>query len=447
MKIIIYDVNFGEAILYQSKGDQEHANQLLVDCGAYYYPAGKLAYDRVIDDIKKPTNLLITHFDRDHYNGILEIDDGYKFDEIILPKYYYDKNSGAGITMELFVDSLLLWTYGMVTGKKKKISFIHNLFMKIPMLVQYISDIKCVGAGDSFCFGSEKSKILWPKENSNINRKLYSAEVREIIKMSYYQTDYLEERINLQGDAKEMISDMLSNLDEKHRRENVWSKVQEIRERCENFKARNDAILEDFFYVADEYVFTLVKLYVFLCGKWKINNDADDRGIVDSLLGQLQELYELLDNAPINVQLDRMSKDRMKNIGSRCVRNMNECSVVFSIRDEVIAFGDATKRVIREIKGTTGFCEKYKVVKVPHHGTRAYWTEELPIAKRYLVSNSGEKNLKWSIYEKYGEKYKDRMMCTNNNENRCVHKSTINQCTNCNSTGMSRIVLDTDRLS
>lgn len=54
----------------------------------------------------------------------------------------------------------------------------------------------------------------------------------------------------------------------------------------------------------------------------------------------------------------------------------------------------------------------YKIIKVQHHGTDAYWSEELPNAGYYLISNSGDYNVKWSISEKYGLKYSSKMVCT-----------------------------------
>jgi len=72
MKIAMQEVNFGETILYQ-QGDCK----LLVDCGAKYGQKGKLAYGRIRHKIDDNTKLLITHFDEDHFNGIIQIPDTY----------------------------------------------------------------------------------------------------------------------------------------------------------------------------------------------------------------------------------------------------------------------------------------------------------------------------------------------------------------------------------
>lgn len=63
----MYDMNYGESILYR-----EAEKRLLVDCGAKY---GKKAnfVDNVLKNIRdNKCQLLITHFDEDHYNGIIQ---------------------------------------------------------------------------------------------------------------------------------------------------------------------------------------------------------------------------------------------------------------------------------------------------------------------------------------------------------------------------------------
>lgn len=62
MKIKMYDVNWGEAILYEVGGDK-----LLVDCGAKFHHKGYTAYNAVRNDFSfGKDDLLITHLDEDH---------------------------------------------------------------------------------------------------------------------------------------------------------------------------------------------------------------------------------------------------------------------------------------------------------------------------------------------------------------------------------------------
>ena len=139
MNIKMFDVNFGETIIYQ-----EGIHKLLVDCGAKYHNKGKLAYKRIKKEIDQNTMLMITHFDEDHYNGILEIPRNFHFRKVFLPLYIYEKGKQSN-TMEVFIDTLYVWTYMMAIGKKKKIDSLHKLFLTLPKLVNSIYDIRCVG--------------------------------------------------------------------------------------------------------------------------------------------------------------------------------------------------------------------------------------------------------------------------------------------------------------
>lgn len=87
--------------------------------------------------------------------------------------------------------------------------------------------------------------------------------------------------------------------------------------------------------------------------------------------------------------------------------------------------------------------EEYKVAKVQHHGTTAYWSDELPNAMVYLISNSGTANLKWSIDARYGKYYSDKTTCTNDTSNRCGYYSCSQQCNMCNiGSGKTEVLID-----
>jgi ribonuclease BN (tRNA processing enzyme) len=58
-----------------------------------------------------------------------------------------------------------------------------------------------------------------------------------------------------------------------------------------------------------------------------------------------------------------------------------ECS--FHRMNGCIFFGDATRTAIKRIHGD--FKPWYSVVKVPHHGTRDYWSPDLPDGEVYLI--------------------------------------------------------------
>ena len=125
----------------------------------------------------------------------------------------------------------------------------------------------------------------------------------------------------------------------------------------------------------------------------------------------------------------------INSLHSSIIRNMNECSVVFDFEDKILALGDVTARIINNY--LSGIKPYYKVIKVQHHGTKSYYTQKLPRADHYLISNSGSANLNWMICEKYGETNMQQgsTFCTNDNNARCEYYSKGGRCIHCKITG------------
>ncbi len=381
MKVTIHEVNFGESILYQ-KGDKK----LLVDCGAKFGQKGKLAYSRIENKIDTNTKLLITHFDEDHFNGVCEIPDGYKFEKIYLPLYMY-RGNGVIRTEEMFVDTLKVWVYSVALGKKKKISALHTLFMKMPNLVRCMDNIKCVGYGDIIQLDDCNIQVLWPETNSRIKRKLYADEILEIIKRNFNNEDYDNSNYNL----------------------------------------------ERFLRIADDYVEKFLEIYRVYCRRSldDYGQDVNDN-YINAQISMLDNIFKDMINSSLLVNISEEEKIRLGNIESIKIRNMNECSIVFTCEEDLIAFGDITPRIITHLNRKHNISKKkYKLVKTPHHGTKSYWTNKLPDAQAYLISNSGPYRIDWSIYEKYGVDYKDKIICIGDGHIRCVYHSLFGGCKIC----------------
>ncbi len=98
----MYDVNFGEAFIYDNLN-----SKLLVDCGAKFSGKGELAYRAISGDfIFGRDDILITHFDEDHYNGLIAMaEDGRRIRRIFLPKYIV-AGGGVRYTDNYFIDQL-----------------------------------------------------------------------------------------------------------------------------------------------------------------------------------------------------------------------------------------------------------------------------------------------------------------------------------------------------
>lgn len=384
------EVNFGETILYQ-QGDYK----LLVDCGAKYGRKGQLAYDRVKDKIDDSTKLLITHFDEDHFNGIIQIPDTQKFKKIYLPLYIWGDKKLQN-TEEVFIDVLRTWTYLIATGKKKKISALHSLFLKLPKLVKSVYDIQCVGSNDCVWLESRKANVLWPRADYRIRRRLY---------------------------ADEVLQNLRNNIDD----------------------TQNSELFDEFIILADEYVQRFLNIYRFYCAN---NRDYNNQEIyIENIYEEIEILtraFDRLSSYTISIDLDDLTKKRIDSISSNNIRNMNECSVVFEFDSDIIALGDISSRIIKYMNKNKIFSyEEYKVAKVQHHGTTAYWSDELPDAIVYLISNSGVANLKWSIDARYGKYYSNKTTCTNDTPNRCGYYSHSQQCNMCNiGSGKTEVLID-----
>lgn len=364
----MYEVNFGEAIIYH-----ENEKKLLVDCGAKFSSKGKLAFERVSSEVEKNTKLLITHFDEDHYNGIIQMPDTQKFEKIYLPLYFYrDKNV---YLTEMYVDAIKIWTYLIAVGMHKRISALHRLFLKLPQLVKSICDIRCIGEGDTFTFAQKNVNVIWPCGKRRKARKLYAEEILTIIR------------------------GCTTNVN-------------------------NRQTVEEFVALADEYVDAFLGVYRLYC------EDKQEYVVTrtEEIINRFNKLFEV----KVNVELDELAKKRINSITSTIIKNMNECSIVFEIGCEVIAFGDVSPRIIRLMKKDKMISHNtYKVVKVQHHGTKAYWSDLLPDASVYLISNSGKEKVNWSIDKRYGLKYTDRVMCTNWNSERCNYIAELKMCKWC----------------
>lgn len=381
MIVTMYDVNLGEAIIYE-----EGFNKLLVDCGAKFGSKGDLAFSRVQTKISGGnTKLLITHFDEDHFNGICKMPKTIQFDEIYLPLYIWKKGNLKD-ALEVFVDIIKSWAYITVVGKTKKINKLQELFMKIPELVNSPIKIKCVGFGDEIYSGTQKFEVLWPNYKDN-NRKTmqYTNELINIIERIIKDTDYSIDEIN------RVVNSYFNSFMDMY-----------------TFYVDNRNIVDDS-----------------LSGDESIKRQEKHRILHAELENKYEELIEL----QLKITISERDKKRIDSISSTQIKNMNECSIVLQQEKNILALGDISNKVLKYLKKCKRISDSYKFIKIAHHGTKSYYSKDLPKAKKYFVSNSGEWRKDWSIYKEYHDKYYEKMYCTNNSD-RC--DAIKCDCRNCN---------------
>ncbi|MEG0836226.1 MAG: hypothetical protein RR413_12370 [Christensenellaceae bacterium] len=380
MKISMYDVNFGECILYE-----EDSKQLLVDCGAKYGKAGALACAQVQKDLGNNADLMITHFDEDHYNGIIEMPKGTTFKTVYLPLYIWH-NGEANTTAKVFIDTIKSLAYLFIMGKPK-LSVLQKLFVKLPELVTHITDIKCIGAGEKIIMGTHQFDVLWPEEKPAILGRRSAV-------------CYSEELINILFEEEYLFAKEAKNA-------------------------------------AEEYVNAFVSLYSFYV-KSETSNDIIDETPYDfgestdgsPLIEQWKKLQFNFVAAYENLKqfksepLSPPMKARVNAIFGSLIKGMNACSIVWH-NDICLACGDITPGVMSYLQPKLQHF--YQLIKVSHHGTKSYFTHNLPNAGIYIISNNGSYRTNWGIDERYPTRY--NCCCTNNNDARCC---VYRRCRHCN---------------
>lgn len=381
MLVNMQEVNFGEAVIL-SQGNEK----LLVDCGAKFEQKGLTAARSVLALLSGTTpKAVISHFDEDHYNGFIELAGKVVFDKIYLPLYIYNKRKNPHLieTNEMIDDMIKVWAYHKILCHGTKLDTLHKFFMSLPGLVKSRRDVICIGKGDSFYLEKKKFDVFWPEQYIKYRRTDYSTEIENLLK-----------KYSVEGLESMTIS--INNY------VNAFWNVYRI-------------------YALQEYEYSF-----------------------EEAMLQLRNQYERLDSIIININLLEEDKRRFSSILNTKIRNMNNSSVVIGSGSDILMLGDVGKGIYkREI--VPCIYPEYKVVKVSHHGTRPYYSDRLPQAESYLVSNSYTKRIGWSIYSEYGRKYEDKMHCTNTNLSGCGY--IPKKCKNCNiGKGIGDISIDIDLL-
>lgn len=380
MYIKMYDVNFGEAIIYDNSN-----SKLLVDCGAKFGGRGELAYRAIADDfIFGRDDILITHFDEDHYNGLIAMaKDHRKVRRIYLPKYVVT-DEGVGYTDNEFMDRLRAIMYLYLLGKKDRLDGLQELFISIIALAAPKFDIRSVAYGDVVSVGSSQFDILWPEIDSSINFDLLSDRIRDLF--------------------IEAMSD-------------------------------NNQIIEMVDGIIDNYIGVFVDFYSAVNGLDAITGEIQEQ--FEQLRTRFYVSYQQLEAAEEQIQgmIPKQILERTKFANASLLKRQNNCSVVFSCGKTILALGDVHKDVVRRLKKKGRIAKQYNYIKAPHHGTNRHMGVALPCAKdAVFISNSGKwREDDWTISYKYPKKYGNRVYCTNTNGKRCVWISKGNRCcTNCN---------------
>lgn len=176
MILDMFEVNCGEAILMT---EEEH--QLPVDCGAKFGRRGKTAAVAVQGQLTQiHKKALVTHFDEDHYNGLIELAGQVQLDHIYLPRYKYSKGVGVEETEGYLNQVVTAWCYQRLIKQNKKLDALQRLLISLTRLVGSRDQVSCVEKGNQVNCGPKVWNVLWPEtKDSSLQR--YVQELENIV--------------------------------------------------------------------------------------------------------------------------------------------------------------------------------------------------------------------------------------------------------------------------
>lgn len=334
--VTLHEVGFGDCLTLEDDN-----GCLIVDCA-------NSGYDH-IENLGKSSKLLISHFDLDHFGGILNF---YKkipilignkpFSTVYLPWCFWSRKNG------ILETAIAMYLRGLFDIPDK----IARLFGILPHIC---SDIKFLRAGDVFTLSPKTEfDVLWPKYVTNgaharmPNFLFFLIIIMEISSRTEIPTSDIARDINESARRYRMFFENPLDINRLEKYDPAW----------ENFP--------DF--------------------------PMEARFFLDTVVKYLPRIGTSLPNIDIF---------NLKPFANRLMSSMNACSLVFQDHEEFpfpnerygLFLGDATKDVINEISGK--FAKIYRFIKVQHHATARYACK-LPKALYYLISNNGTRR-EWPI--------------------------------------------------
>ncbi len=434
--VSVKNVEFGDCNIIEN-----NKNILVVDCGsrnkgankAYNYSAaGRTAYEKIQNDLyntSKSCQILITHYHVDHMNGIKYIENDRAYlKKIYLPCTFLKENHGIaswiGALSELFYFAPK-GTYGYIASKE--------FFSFLEWLKQFNKkQIQCLKWKDEFTIDRIKNVVLWPR----------------------IECDFIETKDNEDNCIKYILTSLYEILGNIHDNEKIMK------------------------FLADEI--KEVRLYKYLIDFFEFLEDEEEEHseLLQQKIARLNNEWQRWRRIYDNIWSNMREKDRIRIKAfvrikyHKYITQCNEMSIVFHEKgkSKYIFLGDVSKRVIDFLKDERERAEKnlknddnlkkylymrpeYEVIKVQHHGTTRYFTENMPKGKKYIISNGGYKQNKISSsliqFIRAADNGDDaEIYCTNGKHgDYCEYKQKYS-CSECNGIdGDQTIVIDSQGLT
>lgn len=373
--IDIYNVKFGDCFILKNNSDTQHSNKLLVDFGSIQSIDPPVIKGVNIELARAESKyLMITHFHSDHYKGIKTLNNNIIFDEIYLPDYF----SRNIIKLQFTLLSLL-------NERHPAYQIAYNLLSAIPNIFRHLncnSKIIFVKRGDLIFNNLDSFRILWPKVDDF--DRLAHLLFREVI--DYY---------NLGEDYENYIESLT---------ERYFSLLPETREHEGNGHVLK---FEDLEFRAER-------------------------------IRQIEAEIERVSNET------NKPRKRLRYVLSNKIRScQNEICICFDNlfgrnipkNKRVLFLSDICRENLQTIIGSEdnsnlALSDYYRVIKVPHHGTKDYFVPNLTLSEYMIVPNGYAIKPGWEITALYGEYYKERnFICADFNA--CENSHFFRYCRAC----------------
>ncbi len=374
MNIHMYNVQFGDCFLMQDENEN-----LIVDFGSDTPDVLPGVANRIMTECgDTETSILLTHFHKDHINGLLETEilKELNIKNVYLPDILAMRRLNTGL--DFLQLEILREIFSSIVMFKKPIKI--TLYSFLERILEANAQITFLQRGNTFLFGKKNYQVLWPCFNTlRVDKRTEKSMISFLEKIKMIdKVEYIE------APNGEKI--------------------------CEKVKLGT----------IDLFIDALVDVY----------STSKDEEQYESLKGRLQECYENMlrdmdEYRDVLVQHLKIAKERINSLW----RQGNRISLVFqdesvNHKSNILMTGDVTdfdfKKIIEEKSGFQ-MSEKIEVIKAPHHATRSHFTELFPKCERILASNGEplECHRRWGkISYQYGALYvsnkKSTIYCSNN---------------------------------
>lgn len=376
--IKIFNVNFGDCFILEAK---EGGPAMLVDFGSTR---------RLDDNVIAAVNctlysaperyLMLTHFHSDHYSGISRLCKNLFFNELYLPDFF-----SRGIIRLNF--ALLEF----LSERSAVYNFAYNMLNSVPMLASHLDPngiISFVKRHDVITNSIDRYRILWP-DNTKYRNNFYNAgysdeEADELFGelISYYGTRDLYEMITARADSFSRPILQLINGSERAGAKTLNG---------------GDALV-------------------------RATNDM--RSILLSATAEKTKPIKYLNSSL------RRKISAFQNKMCLCFDNASENTV--DLDKKVLFLSDITREnfnIIAAGADNMKLCSAYSAIKVPHHGTKDYFVNNLPQSCFMMISNGNAgSGSGWMISALYGMHYSTRGFICTNYENTCDYYLADRQC-------------------